>query len=338
MKRLTYAVTAIAMLAALLVAGTLSAQEGSMASPEAQMASPEAEAMAMGAAYMVIENSGTEPDRLTGGTTPVAGKVEIHEVVDEGGVMQMRPLADGLEIPAGGRVELKPGGYHVMLIGLTESLTPGATYELTLTFATAGELVLTVPVYASEEAATMATPAAAVTAGSISISSAWSRMAPAMGEEQPQMAGASAAAFMKITNNGSEPDRLVAGRTAIATAIEIHEVKAGEGGVMQMSPLTEGLEIPAGGTVELKPGGYHVMLFGIMQDLNPGFTYELTLVFERAGEVTITVPVLAAEPTEEMFPPTTVGEITIAMPWTRPAPAMGAQCEVEAAATPECEE
>jgi copper(I)-binding protein len=128
-----------------------------------------------GAAYMVIASAGDEDDHLVGGATEVAEVVEIHEIVDQAGVMEMRPLAEGLTIPANGEVVLEPGGYHVMLIGLTESLEPGMTFELTLAFARAGEV--TVPV-AVQPRAPSGDAVETVTLDDLSIGGAWSRPAP----------------------------------------------------------------------------------------------------------------------------------------------------------------
>jgi copper(I)-binding protein len=101
-----------------------------------------------GAAYMTIENKTGNADRLTGASSDVAGTLQIHEMTVVNGVMQMRQLADGLPIPAGGSVALKPGSYHVMLIGLKKPLTAGETFPLTLTFEKAGNISVTVPVQA----------------------------------------------------------------------------------------------------------------------------------------------------------------------------------------------
>ena len=87
---------------------------------------------------MTIANTGTAADRLTGGSTPVAGRVEIHTMSMDGGVMRMRQLKDGLEIPAGGEATLKPGSFHVMLMDLKQPLKAGDTVPLTLTFTGAG--------------------------------------------------------------------------------------------------------------------------------------------------------------------------------------------------------
>lgn len=92
------------------------------------------------AGYMVIKNTGAEADRLVAGSAAFAGKVEIHEMSMDGGVMQMRPLEGGLEIPAGGEVELKPGGFHVMFMQLGEQLKEGDSVKGKLLFEKAGEI------------------------------------------------------------------------------------------------------------------------------------------------------------------------------------------------------
>jgi periplasmic copper chaperone A len=96
--------------------------------------------------YMTITNNGSQSDRLVSVTTPFAPKAEIHEMTMEGDVMKMRPLAGGLEIPAGGSVELKPGGYHIMFMGLTEPLKEGESRKAVLTFEKAGTVEIEFPV------------------------------------------------------------------------------------------------------------------------------------------------------------------------------------------------
>lgn len=93
-------------------------------------------------AFAVIENHGSTPDRLVSATAEIAGRVEIHEMAVTDGVMTMRPLPDGLPIPADGSVELKPGSYHLMLMDLAGPLKDGEHVAGTLTFEKAG----TVPV------------------------------------------------------------------------------------------------------------------------------------------------------------------------------------------------
>jgi len=103
-----------------------------------------------GAIYMMINNKASTPDRLTGAASDVAAQVEVHEMSMDNGIMKMREVAGGLAIPAGGSVTLKPGGYHVMLIGLKKPLAPGDSVPLTLKFEKAGDVSLTVPVKAMD--------------------------------------------------------------------------------------------------------------------------------------------------------------------------------------------
>lgn len=88
--------------------------------------------------FMRITNTGAEPDRLVGGSFPLAGRFEVHEMAVTNGVMTMRELAAGLEIAPGRTVELKPGGYHVMFMDLREPVRAGAPIRGTLVFARAG--------------------------------------------------------------------------------------------------------------------------------------------------------------------------------------------------------
>lgn len=90
--------------------------------------------------YMTIHNNGTEADRLLSGEAAFAARVEIHEMSMEGEVMKMRQLTDGLEIPAGGEVVLKSGGYHIMFIGLEQQIKEGEKYPVTLVFEKAGSV------------------------------------------------------------------------------------------------------------------------------------------------------------------------------------------------------
>ncbi len=93
--------------------------------------------------YLTIENNGTENDRLVAATAEIAGRVDVHEMAVDNGVMKMRPLTDGLEIPAGGSVELKPGSYHMMMMDLTGPLKAGESIAGTLTFEKAGTVDVT---------------------------------------------------------------------------------------------------------------------------------------------------------------------------------------------------
>ncbi|MSP00386.1 MAG: copper chaperone PCu(A)C [Acetobacteraceae bacterium] len=97
-----------------------------------------------GAVFLTITGQGT-PDRLTGFASPVADTAELHESIDDKGVMKMRPVA-GLALEPGKRVTLAPGGYHVMLMGLKAPLKAGDSFPLTLRFEHAPALTVTVKV------------------------------------------------------------------------------------------------------------------------------------------------------------------------------------------------
>ncbi len=92
----------------------------------------------VGGGYLRITNTGTAPDRLTGGSFPLASRVEVHEMRLDGDVMRMKPVEGGLEIKPGATVELKPGGLHLMFVDLKEPLKEGQIVKGTLTFEKAG--------------------------------------------------------------------------------------------------------------------------------------------------------------------------------------------------------
>lgn len=93
-----------------------------------------------GAGYLTVTNSGKAADRLVGGTAGFADRVEVHEMSMDGQVMRMRKLGDGLEIAPGATVALKPGGFHIMFIGLKSPFVLGQKPEYSLKFAKAGEI------------------------------------------------------------------------------------------------------------------------------------------------------------------------------------------------------
>lgn len=90
--------------------------------------------------YLTIENTGTSDDRLVGIETDLSERAELHEMKMEDGVMKMRALGDGIAIPAGGTVELKPGGLHLMFMGIRHPLKEGDEVPVKLTFETAGSI------------------------------------------------------------------------------------------------------------------------------------------------------------------------------------------------------
>lgn len=90
------------------------------------------------AGFLTIKNNGSTPDRLVAVSAEIAGTGEIHEMAVKDGVMTMRPLPDGLEIPAGGEVKLEPGSYHLMFKELKAPAVEGVKFPGTLTFEKAG--------------------------------------------------------------------------------------------------------------------------------------------------------------------------------------------------------
>ena len=100
----------------------------------------------IGGGYLTIENKGSAPDRLIGGSAEIAGKVEVHEMAMKNGVMTMRPLDNGLTIEPGKTVKLAPGGYHLMMFDLKGPLKQGDKLPLTLDFEKAGKVKLTLDV------------------------------------------------------------------------------------------------------------------------------------------------------------------------------------------------
>jgi copper(I)-binding protein len=96
--------------------------------------------------FMKIENKGAV-DQLISASSPVAGEVQLHEMAMEGNVMKMRQVKE-VVVPAGGAVELKPGGMHLMFINIKAPLTAGETVPVKLKFAKAGEVEVKMPVNA----------------------------------------------------------------------------------------------------------------------------------------------------------------------------------------------
>lgn len=101
----------------------------------------------------------------------------------------------------------------------------------------------------------------------------------------------SGAAFMTIMNHTGEDDRLIDAKSTVSKRVELHTHKENADGVMQMLHVSEGFELPKDGTIEMKRGGHHVMFMGITEPFKQGDMLPVTLVFEKAGEVNIEVPV-----------------------------------------------
>jgi periplasmic copper chaperone A len=117
------------------------------------------------------------------------------------------------------------------------------------------------------------------------VEAAWAR---------PTVAGQSAGGgYLKITGGGAA-DRLLSASAPVAKNVELHTMEM-DGNVMRMRPV-DAVAVPAGQTVELKPGGLHIMLMGLAQPLKSGSSFPLTLRFEKAGNVTVQVKVAPQAP------------------------------------------
>lgn len=119
-------------------------------------------------------------------------------------------------------------------------------------------------------------------AGGIAVQAPYARPAPNI--------GGSGGAFMVIANKSGQADRLLSASSSAAKMVELHETIM-ESGVMKMVHQPQGFEIPAGGMLELKPGGKHIMLMNLVAPLEAGQTIQITLKFEKAGDMTVNVPV-----------------------------------------------
>ena len=133
---------------------------------------------------------------------------------------------------------------------------------------------------------TVSTPAATA---SIEVEGAWARKSAAPGgmtAGQPtMMAGERGAAYMVIKNVGSGDDALIGAASTVANATEVHE-SVMSGDVVTMRPVAR-INVKAGGSIELKPGGYHIMFIGLKQPLQVGEKVVVTLKFEKAGLVQV---------------------------------------------------
>ena len=115
------------------------------------------------------------------------------------------------------------------------------------------------------------------TSASITVADAWAR---------PAASGAETAAYLIITNPSTAEDALLSVSSPDASMAGLHRTSTDASGMTGMAPVAE-IAVPAGGTVTLAPGGFHVMLMGLQRDLSAGGTLELQLVFRQAGTLTV---------------------------------------------------
>jgi copper(I)-binding protein len=147
-RKLTQIILASAALAVLAVAAPARAEDvkaGDLVISQAwTRATPNG--AKIGGGYLTIENKGSAPDRLIGGSADVAGSVQVHEMSMDNGVMKMRPVEKGLTIDPGKTVKLAPGGYHLMMMELKAPLKQGDKVPVTLEFEKAGKVAVSLDV------------------------------------------------------------------------------------------------------------------------------------------------------------------------------------------------
>lgn len=156
MKILVRACVRACVLALFALAGCRPISQGEVAAcvGDIEIVAPWVRATVPGAptagGFLTIRNTGREPDRLTTVSTPAAAEAQIHQMSMDSGMMRMRQLTTGLQIPAGGSVELAPGSYHLMLIDPKGQFVEGQTVPMRLTFAHAGSVDVGFPVSSIE--------------------------------------------------------------------------------------------------------------------------------------------------------------------------------------------
>ena len=132
--RIVSALSGFLALVAMAVGGASAGGHFKVETSEIQLRATTPGMMATGG-YLTLHNHGGMDDRLVGLSAVFAARAEIHEMIHDNGVMKMRPVNGGIVIPAGGMVTLKPGGLHLMFMGLSDQLKPGRMLEVTLEFA-----------------------------------------------------------------------------------------------------------------------------------------------------------------------------------------------------------
>jgi len=171
-------------------------------------------------------------------------------------------------------------------------------YQVPFEFTMLGDWIITVSVETADGKAAGADIDVAVSESGAQLAGAEAEGAAAGGLQITDvrarpvpMPGGNTAIFLTITNAGSEAERLVNALSDAAEVVELHETVK-EGDVMRMVHMPEGFEIPPGGSIELKPGGKHVMLMGVTAPMAVGDEVQVELVFEKSDPVTLTVPVV----------------------------------------------
>lgn len=232
--------------------------------------------------------------RLVQADSPVAKHVEVHEMAMENHVMKMRQLTGGLPLPAGQSVELKPGGYHIMLLDLHGQVKEGEQVPLTLTFENAdgqrSTMELQVPVrplanggahgqdhaHAGHAQRTFPDPATAAAPQGVSATGCWIRALP---NRLP------AAAYFRLVNDSDRDAALIGAQAQGFGQVMLHTHQEVNG--MAAMVHVDEVPLPAGGSFDFAPRGHHVMLEKADFDLEVGSQRPLTLWFDGGRALTV---------------------------------------------------
>lgn len=232
-----------------------------------------------GAAFLVIVNPGTEDDTLISGSSDVASVVEIHETsMTEDGVMQMRQVEGGIPIPAGGAVTLRPGGYHVMFIGLNQDLVLDEAFEVTLTFENAGNVTLNpVPAFEApqDDAISFTTVGDVSGCPTLGMYGAWTET----GEGYLDVYGV-------LLNLSQDNVELVGADSTLTESAQLMGIYEG------IDPMeVESITVPAEGAVMLNSDHLFIRLSELAEMPAPGDTFELNLSLTDMDDLTAMVHV-----------------------------------------------
>lgn len=134
------------MFTALMIAGLASTASAAGVRVQDAWARATVEGMKMSGAFMTVRNDNAKQDFLIGGSSPIAQSVEVHTHINDNGVMRMREVKGGIPLPGKADTELKPGGYHIMFMGLKRPLKDGETVPVTLKFKHSKAQTVDIPV------------------------------------------------------------------------------------------------------------------------------------------------------------------------------------------------
>ena len=256
-----------------------------------------------GVGYGILANLGENDDELINVSSDVANAIELHEVaIDENDVMQMRPIDGGIPIPAGGFAELRPGGYHIMMIGLTRDLLPDEEITLTLEFESAEPITIMYPVLIdtpTREQILVATTGNLENCAEVGLYGATARPVNE-GENDTSVYGL-------LVNLSDEDVALTVANTEVADDVPHFgdstpdmdmDDMSDDGGMddMDMTNIDE-IVIPANGFTMLSAEGPHIGVTGLNTDLAAGDSFDLTLTFsdgtEQVVSATIVMPAMS---------------------------------------------